>query len=234
MSKGKITPQYLDELKKRVDEQEAQFFKELSEKGDWNPCKSKDHAKLYYKDDSKSGIKKMKINAVIPCRMQCLIDALLVAKNRISWEVVINGMKQIEEFGDGYAMHHITTKSIGFVVGKRDFVHLRRIRGPEGIDKKDEKQTDARVVIDISAEHPDYPANKNGFTRGQTLFCATIFREFQKENGEYYTTYDTITQSNINGYVPSWLVNTVTSSSTMEWYEGLEKCALKLHKEQNK
>ena len=63
-----------------------------------------------------------------------------------------------------------------------------------------ENQTDARIVIDISTEHPDYPANTWTFTRGTTLFSATIFREFCVD-GKYTTTYESITQSNINGYV---------------------------------
>ncbi|EDR26523.1 hypothetical protein EDI_200540 [Entamoeba dispar SAW760] len=234
MTTSKISPEQLEAMKKKIDEEEQEFFKELAEKGDWNPCKSKDNAKLWYKDDRATGIKKMKINALIPARMQCVIDALLVPENRVSWEVLVDGMKQIEDFGDGYTMHHITTKTVGLVVGRRDFVHFRRIRGPEGIDKKKENQVDARVVIDISAEHPDYPANSKEFTRATTLFCATIFREFKNPDGKYYTSYDTITQSNINGYVPSWLVNTATSSSTLDWYNSLEKCAMKLSKEQEK
>lgn len=232
MATGKISEEQIQEMVKKVDEEEAEFFKELQEKGDWNPCKSKENAKLYYKDDPETGIKKMKINALIPARMQCVIDALLVPENRVSWESLVDGMKKIEDFGNGLSMHHITTKTISLVVGRRDFVHFRRIRGPDGIDKIKDNQTDARVVIDISAEHPDYPAKSKQFTRATTLFCATIFREFKTPEGKYYTSYDTITQSNINGYVPSWIVNSVTSSSTLDWFNSLEKCAMKLSKEQ--
>ncbi|ELP88938.1 hypothetical protein EIN_489970 [Entamoeba invadens IP1] len=231
MSKGsKISAAQLDAMKKEIGAEETVFFSELGSKGDWTPCGSKENANLFYKIDEKTGIKKFKINAIIPTRLQCVIDALLVEKNRVSWESLVDGMKQIEDFGEGYSMHHITTKSVAFVLGRRDFVHFRRITGPEGLEKVKENQTDARLVIDVSSEHPDYPAQNSTFTRATTLFCATIFREFKDKNGRLYTTYDTITQSNINGYVPSWLVNVVTSSSTLDWYNALEKCAIELNK----
>ena len=236
MTTGKITAEQLEAMKQKVEEQEAEFFKELAETGEkegWIPCNGKENATIVYKDDPASGIKKIKIHAIVNCHMQNLIDALLIEKNRVSWEVSVDGMKQIEDFGNNLTMYHITTRKIAFIIGRRDFIHFRRVRGPEGIEKTGPNETDARVVIDVSAEHPDYPANSKEFTRATTLFCATIFREFKDEKGNVTTSYDTITQS-INGSVPSWLVNTATSSSILDWFTKLEKCALDLEKKQQK
>ena len=232
MSSGKISEQQVAALKTKVEAEEKRFFKELYEEGQWLPCGEKENAKLFYRDDPDTGIKKFKIDARVPTRLQDVLDALFIEKNRVGWEPLIDGMKTIEDFGENHTMHHITTKSIAMVVGRRDFVHFRRIRGPDGIDKK-ENQTDARVVVDISTEHPDYPANTWTFTRGTTLFSATIFREYCID-GKYSVTYESITQSNINGYVPGWLINMVTTSSTIEWYNSMEGCAIDLMKKREK
>ncbi|ELP89234.1 steroidogenic acute regulatory, putative [Entamoeba invadens IP1] len=222
-----ITKEYLDELKGRIEEEREEFLKDLVDEEDWVACKGNDHANLFYKNDPKSSIKKFKICAVMPCRMATVISALLDPENRVSWEVLVDSMKTIETFEDGYSMHYITTKSLAAgLVGRRDFVHFRKIY--DNVEKK-ENELDAKMIIDISCEHPDY-ADQKGFVRGTTLFCATIFREYL-ENGVYETTYESVTQTDINGMIPSFFINTASKSSTLEWYQKLEGKALALESE---
>ncbi|KAL7719241.1 Steroidogenic acute regulatory [Entamoeba marina] len=219
----------LNKLKKRIDDMKNEFLNELSTKEKWVECKGNDHAQLFYKNDKKSPIKKFKISAVIPSPLDTVLDALLVPQNRVSWEILVNSMKNIEDFGDGYTMHYITTKPLaGGIFSGRDFVHFRKIF--DGLEKTKPNETSSKIVVDISCDHPDYPPNKK-YTRATTLFCATYFREYDV-NGSKITSYESITQTDINGWIPSFFVNTASKHSTLEWYEKLETKATELQKQQ--
>ena len=188
----------VDALRAEAEDRRTLFLRELEGGTGWVACKGNDHVRLSYRIDKASPLKMFRISAVVPCRMQALLDALLVPKHRVKWELLVDGMRDIAKFDGGCSMHYITTRPVaGGLVARRDFVHVRRVFDTP-LSSPDE--TDAKTVVDFSCEHPDYPPNKH-HVRATTLFCATVFRE-RRVDGRYETSYESITQSDIRGCLP--------------------------------
>lgn len=165
----------------------------LSDAKEWVLCHDKEDVKVWSKKDENSPIDMIKLWATFDCEPQLLYDLIQDDKYFIlemNDELFLD-WKLVHTFDDSNQITYYASKSPFPIIYGRDFVTMRSFY-----------KTDSEFFISLkSVEHKDFPENSS-------LVRATVIRTgyyiFTKDNK---TTLIYSTQTNLNGYIPSYVMN---------------------------
>jgi hypothetical protein len=179
----------------------------------WNICYDKgEDLKVWDQKSESSSINTVKMYCVFPeLEALTLYDVLHDPEYRSVWD---------ENMIEGYLIEQLdATNDIGYYSAKaplgcsnRDFVNERSWRV-----SPDHKEF---VIINHSVTHPKNP-EKKGFVRANSIRTGYLVRV--REGGGCTLTY--MTQTDPNGWIPTWLVNWATKTFAPKIVERLQKAS---------
>ena len=214
------------ELQQRIDTAINDFIAELKKPAaetDWEKCGSTDRVTVWRKFEEDSGLYKLKIVGKINVPLQVVHDCLFDHKLRLAWDSVLDSIKEIETTPNGSSILHITARSPPMtMVANRDFVHIRTTRDTPHTTNKGET---AKVIVDVSVDHPQAP-EVEGVVRATTLLSggileSTLIPNMATKGLDNGTTYYMISHVDLKGYIPKTIVNMVAATTTLSWFESL-------------
>jgi len=219
-----------EELQAKIDKAIGDFLEQVKKpESDWEKCGSNDRVTVWRKFEEDSGLYKLKIVGKIPVAPEVVSDVLFNHKMRLAWDTVLESIVELETTPFDATILHITAKSPPMtMVANRDFVHIRTARETNHTTSKNEK---AKVVVDISVEHPQAP-EKEGVVRALTLLSggvleSTLIPNMQTKGLDNGTVYYMISHVDLKGYIPKTIVNLVSATTTLAWFESLSAAAEK-------
>jgi len=218
-------------IDKAIDDFIAELKKPASET-DWEKCGSNDRVTVWRKFEENSGLYKLKMVGKINVPPEVVSEVLFNHKLRLAWDTVLESINEIDTTPFGSTVLHITARSPPMtMVANRDFVHVRTTRETAHTSVKNEK---AKAVVDISIEHPAAP-EKEGVVRAYTLLSggileSTLIPNMQTKGLDSGTIYHMISHVDLKGYIPKTIVNLVSATTTLAWFESLATAAEKYHK----
>jgi len=204
------------------------FIKELKTvDASWLKCNSTEAVSVWFKSDEKSGIHRVKIIGRIPVPVEVVDKVLFDNQLRIAWDSVLESAKELTEFkehdnGLKTCFIHFVAKGAYGVAG-RDFVHLRAVKNME---TKGEDQP-GKLVLDTSTTHIEVK-EKEGYVRAHTYFSGgiiepTLIPNLTTKKLDNGTLYSMISQVDLKGYIPKTIINMVSASTTLEWFQSLAR-----------
>jgi len=220
------------ELQAKIDKAIEDFIAELKKPAaeqDWEKCGANDRATVWRKFEEETGLYRLKIVGKIAVPPEVVSDVLFNHKLRLAWDTVLESIIEIETTPFGADILHITAKSPPMtMVANRDFVHIRTTREIAHTSVKGEK---AKAVVDISVEHPQAP-EKEGVVRAYTslsggILESTLIPNMQTKGLDNGTQYHMISHVDLKGYIPKTIVNLVSATTTLAWFESLATAAEK-------
>jgi len=218
------------EVQAKIDKAIEDFLSELKKsETDWEKCGSNDRVTVWRKFEEASGLYRLKIVGKIPVAPEVVSDVLFDHKLRLAWDTVLESIVELETTPYGSNILHITAKAPPMtMVSNRDFVHVRTTRECPHTTSKNEK---GKVVVDISVEHPGAP-EKEGVVRAITHLSGgvlenTLIPNMQTKGLDNGTIYHMISHVDLKGYIPKQIVNLVSATTTLSWFESLAAAAEK-------
>jgi len=214
------------DLQQRIDTAITDFIAELKKPAaetDWEKCGSTDRVTVWRKFEEDSGLYKLKIVGKIGVPLQVVHDCLFNHNLRLAWDTVLESIRELETTPSGSTVLHIVAKAPPMtMVANRDFVHIRTFREVPHSTTKNEK---AKAIVDISVEHPQAPEIE-GVVRANTLLSggileSTLIPNMQTKGLDEGTTYYMISHVDLKGYIPKTIVNLVSATTTLAWFESL-------------
>lgn len=176
-------------------EKDFELYKKdsLSDEKEWSVCLDKEDLKVWSKKNENDPIDMIKVWALFDCEPQLLHDLIQDDKYFIlemNDELFLE-WKLVQEFNEKNQITYYASKSPFPMIYGRDFVTLRSFY-----------QTESEYFINLkSVEHKDFPENSS-------LVRATVIRTtyyITKKENQTLLIYST--QTNLNGYIPSWAMN---------------------------
>lgn len=136
---------------------------------------------------------------------------------RSTWDNILQDMTVIEKID---AQSDVIYSYVKGVMGAsdRDFLQLRKFY-------TNFKEFDY-VIVMKSSSHPDKPLVKKKI-RAETIISGYLIKTIDEEHCEL----GMISQTDIKGFVPKFLVNVIAPKKPVEWFKKLEKALLKYNKE---
>jgi hypothetical protein len=223
------------DLQAKIDKAIDDFIVELKKPAtetDWEKCGSNDRVTVWRKFEENSGLYKLKIVGKINVPPEVVSEVLFNHKLRLAWDSVLESINEIDTTPFGSTVLHITARSPPMtMVANRDFVHVRTTRETAHTSVKGET---AKAVVDISIEHPAAP-EKEGVVRAITLLSggileSTLIPNMQTKGLDNGTIYHMISHVDLKGYIPKTIVNLVSATTTLSWFESLATAAEKYHR----
>jgi len=175
-----------------------------------------------YKSETTRITKKKSNDAILPVRVQVafpdldpetLYDILHDHQYRKEWDThMIEGIviTQLDAHNEvGYYSAKMPTP-----VSNRDFVNQRSWRA-----KKEEGEW---IIMNHSVEHPDYPPDRKGCVRANSILTGYLILRREKGGCDfiYYT------QSNPNGWIPNWVINSTMTTLAPKLVDKLHAAAV--------
>jgi hypothetical protein len=223
------------DVQQRIDTAIADFIAELKKPAaetDWEKCGSNDRVSVWRKFEEDSGLYRLKIVGKINAPQEIVHQCLFDHKLRLAWDTVLESIREIETTANGSPILHITARSPPMtMVANRDFVHIRTYRDTAHSTNKGET---AKVIVDISVDHPQAP-EVEGVVRATTLLSggileSTLIPNMATKGLDNGTTYYMISHVDLKGYIPKTIVNLVSANATLAWFESLA-AACEKHKQ---
>jgi len=210
----------LQEISTRMDS----FLKELKTPDpQWQQCGSSSNATIWRKMDDELGIYRLKMVGTILVAPEIVSDVLFKHEFRMSWDTVLEEIREIETTNDGCVLLYISIATPPGVA-YRDLVHIRGTK----ILPNDA----GKVVLDISTTSDKLP-EREGYIRAHTIFSGgllepTLVPNMKSKTLEAGCKYSMISQLDIKGSIPKMIINMVAAKSTVDWFDSLSK-ACELH-----
>jgi len=189
-----------------------------------NRSKKPQEVKVTSKSSDDSSINVVKLSAVLDVEIETLYHLLHDSNFRVTWDTTrIEGI-QIEQLDPYNDIGYFSTKSPVFTVSNRDFCNLRSWYVTA--DKSE------YFIINHFVDHPNAP-KKSGFVRGRSLFSGYWLRVIPNEPNS--SRLICMTQTDPGGWIPGWLVNSVSATLAPKILEKLTHAApkYKIWKEKN-
>lgn len=148
----------------------------------------------------------------IPYPKEIIYEAIANISIRKSWDSVFSELKVVANDGEnGAEILYMTLKSPAFV-SDRDFVQQRKIWKNFPNDK-------SHILHFKSVNHPKCPRNKK-YVRAETIISGYYIQD--KGNGKD-SILGIISQTDVRGAIPIWLVNKVAPKASKGWVSSLLK-----------
>lgn len=159
----------------------------------------------------------------IPYPKEVIYEAIANISIRKSWDSVFTELKVVANDGEnGSEILYMTLKSPA-LVSDRDFVQQRKIWKNFPNDK-------SHILHFKSVNHPKCPRNKK-YVRAETIISGYYIQD--KGNGKD-SILGIISQTDVRGAIPTWLVNKVAPKASKGWVSSLLKGCQMVVNMQNK
>lgn len=156
----------------------------------------------------------IKALANIPYGKDVVFEAISNLNIRKQWDSVFSELKVVNHEGEnGAEILYMIIKSPVFIVKNRDFVQQRKIW-------KNFPTTKSHMLHFISIDSPDCPVNKKCI-RAETIISGYYMQDDPKEPG--HTILGVLSQTDIKGDIPVFLVNKFAPKSSKSWINSLKK-----------
>eukprot|EP00656_Telonema_subtile_P057742 TRINITY_DN9570_c0_g1_i3.p1 TRINITY_DN9570_c0_g1~~TRINITY_DN9570_c0_g1_i3.p1 ORF type:complete len:518 (-),score=143.28 TRINITY_DN9570_c0_g1_i3:394-1947(-) len=143
---------------------------------------------------------------VVPAPAHCCYRALAELQERRSWDHTAKELSAVDNIDHNTSIYYTLVEGI-FGMQPRDFVDIRHmVVLPNGV----------HVIVFAAIEHPSRP-ELPGIVRGTTLLAGQLIKPID----EHSCMLTTVTQVDIKGNIPVYLVNKVATRSPIEWFHAL-------------
>ena len=150
----------------------------------------------------------------IPYNKDIIFEAIANVEIRKKWDSVFSELKVVNHNGEnGAEILYMIIKSPSFLVSDRDFVQQRKIW-------KEFPTKNSHILHFISVESPDCPLNKK-YVRAETIISGYFIEDIPNQPNK--STLGIISQTDIRGKIPTWLVNKVAPKASKGWVVSLLK-----------
>ncbi|KAL4511627.1 hypothetical protein ABPG72_012472 [Tetrahymena utriculariae] len=143
------------------------------------------------------------------CNAEEVFVQIYNAEIRSQWDKVTQGFTVIDKIQDGVDVIYFFVDP-GLGVTKRDFCQTRVL-------KKDYPQKGQTTIVFYSIQHPSCPERK-GFIRAFSHIAGYVIRPQGKD-----TSLTIMTQSDVKGIVPKYVVNYMAARAPPKWIESMKK-----------
>ncbi|EAR94352.1 START domain protein (macronuclear) [Tetrahymena thermophila SB210] len=143
------------------------------------------------------------------CNAEEVFVQIYNAELRSQWDKVTQGFTVIDKLQDGVDIIYFFVDP-GLGVTKRDFCQTRVL-------KKDYPQKGQTTIVFYSIQHPSCPERK-GYIRAFSHIAGYVIRPQGKD-----TSLTIMTQSDVKGIVPKYVVNYMAARAPPKWIESMKK-----------
>ncbi len=168
----------------------------------------------------------IKALAHLPYSKDVVFEAIANLDIRKQWDSVFSELRVVNHNGEnGAEILYMIIKSPVFVVKNRDFVQQRKIW-------RNFPTTKSHMLHFISIDTPDCPVNKKCI-RAETVISGYYMQDDPEE--PEHTLLGVLSQTDIKGDIPVFLVNKFAPKSSKSWITSLKKgCEIVLKLNNNK
>ncbi|KAL4499682.1 hypothetical protein ABPG72_017222 [Tetrahymena utriculariae] len=187
----------------------------------WEKVINKDKISIYKKSIPNNPSVMVRAEAFVSeCSQEEVFEQIYYEKNRKKWDKVTLGFSVIEQLGEFEDIIYFYIDP-GFGVTKRDFLQKRAVR-------RDYPEKDEITIVFFSTTHPSMPEIK-GNIRAISNIAAYIIRPVKE--GKKHCHLTIITQSDIKGQIPKYIVNFLAARAPAKWIESMKKGVLDYRKQ---
>jgi len=168
----------------------------------------------------------IKALAHLPYSKDVVFEAIANLDIRKQWDSVFSELRVVNHNGEnGAEILYMIIKSPVFIVKNRDFVQQRKIW-------RNFPTTKSHMLHFISIDTPDCPENKK-FIRAETVISGYYMQDDPEE--PEHTLLGVLSQTDVKGDIPVFLVNKFAPKSSKSWISSLKKgCEIVLKLNNNK
>ena len=150
----------------------------------------------------------------IPYNKDIIFEAIANLEIRKKWDSVFSELRVVNHNGEnGAEILYMIIKSPSFLVSDRDFVQQRKIWKNFPTEK-------SHILHFISVESPECPVIKK-LVRAETIISGYFIEDIPNQPNK--STLGIISQTDIRGKIPTWLVNKVAPKASKGWVVSLLK-----------
>ncbi|KAL4476168.1 hypothetical protein ABPG74_009901 [Tetrahymena malaccensis] len=190
----------------------------------WEKVINKDKISIYKKSIPNNPSVMVRAEAFVSeCSQEEVFEQIYYENNRKKWDKVTLGFSVIEQLGELEDIIYFYIDP-GFGVTKRDFLQKRAVR-------RDYPEKDEITIVFFSTTHPSMPEIK-GNIRAISNIAAYIIRPVKEGKNHCHLTI--ITQSDIKGQIPKYIVNFLAARAPAKWIESMKKGVLDHRKQKKK
>ena len=211
---------YIPEINYGTDDYDLKHFvdimneKPLKKNGYHNVIDEPD-TKIYKKMTEGVPVILIKSLCKIPYDKQVIFNAIADLNIRKKWDSVFSELKVVNHDGEnGAEILYMIIKSPSFLVSDRDFVQQRKMW-------KNFPDERSHILHFISVENKDCPVNKK-LVRAETVISGYFIKD-DEERGPNHSILGIVSQTDIKGNIPTWLVNKFAPKSSKGWVKSLYK-----------
>eukprot|EP01104_Vermistella_antarctica_P005978 TRINITY_DN16714_c0_g1_i1.p1 TRINITY_DN16714_c0_g1~~TRINITY_DN16714_c0_g1_i1.p1 ORF type:complete len:260 (+),score=70.89 TRINITY_DN16714_c0_g1_i1:101-781(+) len=188
------------------------FKAEANNSEGWTECYKAEGTQVWQKKNKKSAIQVVKVSTVYadvsPTLLYCVLHDSTYRK---TWDTNMLEGTLIDTIGPNDEVTYYAAKC-PTGIANRDFLNQRYWRVEE--DKGE------WIIRNHAVEHPDCP-DKKGFVRGESIMTGYIVT---KEGDGSKLIY--LSQADPKGWIPSWVINMLTSKLAPRVIDSMHKAAL--------
>ena len=179
--------------------------------------------KVYKRMVEGSPVILIKCLAQLPYNKDVVFEAIANLDIRKQWDSVFDELRVVNHEGEnGAEILFMIVKSPVFFVANREFVQQRKMWKNFPTDK-------SHILHFISVENHDCPPNKKN-VRAETIISGYYMQDDPK-NPEH-TILGVLSQTDLKGNIPHFLVNQIAPKSSKGWVKSLHKgCKLVVEKQ---
>ena len=156
----------------------------------------------------------IKCIAKIPYNKDIVFEAIANLNIRKQWDSVFSELKVINNEGEnGAEILYMIIKSPVFIVSDREFVQQRKMW-------KNFPSNNSHILHFISVDNPSCPKNKK-YVRAETIISGYYMKDDPDEPG--HSILGVLSQTDLKGNVPHFLVNKFAPRSSKGWVKSLIK-----------
>lgn len=170
---------------------------------------SKEDVYTYKRQVSDSPILLVRCDAVVNGNIETIFELITNMEKRSSWDVIFSRLKILKVFNEYSDVMYSYIKAPPMVTD-RDFLQKRSIR--RNIDGFD------IVIAFTSYEDKEFPPIKSTI-RAQTIISGYALKKIDENT----TKFITVSQTDIKGFIPIWLINKNAAKAPFNWVRRLEK-----------
>ncbi len=169
-------------------------------------------AKIYKKHTEGCDVILVKCFAKIPYNKDIVFESIANLDIRKQWDSVFSDLRVVNHNGEnGAEILYMVIKSPVFFVSDRDFIQQRKMW-------KNFPTNNSHVLHFIGKETPECPVNKK-LVRGDTIISGYFISDDLENPG--HSNLIILTQTDIKGNVPVFLVNKFAPRSSKSWVKSL-------------
>lgn len=174
---------------------------------------NKDNIAIYQRHSENSPVVLVRCDTVVRGNINTVFEAIFNLEKRSQWDSVFSRLKILKVFDEHTDVMYTFLKAPPLVTN-RDFLQKRCYkRNIGGFDI---------VLAFVSYEDKDFPPIKSAI-RANTIISGYAFKKIDEST----TKLVIISQTDIKGSIPTWIINMTASKAPSDWVKRLEKAVKK-------